>query len=519
MSTPRTVKPKRDDTMLTGWESIPEQAPSIVRDDQPTVVRFLAMIGLFLLVLGTLAMALPAFWGRQALIGPGWGFLLASVGLYLVVLHAFRDRDVQFRRLYAVLGMALVLVGAGTRVLPSEAGLGAWFPPVGLPALLFGLVFLIAVVRYETEAGWRGMLLGIIGVAGAIMVAVPMVVGFFRPDYLAGEGTAVLLLGLFYVSAYIGLQDTGSDRGYYAGFALGAVGLVGFLSAFIASYVAGSAFMVPAGLVLMAASLTFMAIALGTCSDWPFVVIARRELAAFFYSPIAYLVFAGMLILCWFTFFLYVRILVEMTDRGGAMEPIFRYYVYSLIPVVVQMFVVPVLTMRLLAEEKRTGSLEVLLTAPVNEWTVVLGKFLGTWIFYLLLWVPSFLFLVALRYMGGEEFDYHPALSFLIALLASSAGFIAMGLFCSAVTGNQIVAAVLAFVGMTAHLVLHFIKDLPIVTPYPSLVEIVTYVNYLDLWLTASTGTMAPRYLLFHVSAAAFFLFLATKVLEARKWK
>src|SRR3954447_7362783 len=112
-------------------------------------------------------------------------------------------------------------------------------------------------------------------------------------------------------------------------------------------------------------------------------------------------------------------------------EPIVAQYVFELIPVIVQIFVVPAITMRLLAEEQRTGTLEVLLTAPVNESTVVLSKFLAAWFFYLLLWLPWWLYLIALRYFGGEEFDYRPILSFTVALVATGANFMAMGLFFS----------------------------------------------------------------------------------------
>src|SRR4051794_25214311 len=101
-----------------------------------------------------------------------------------------------------------------------------------------------------------------------------------------------------------------------------------------------------------------------------------------------------------------------MSRRGGIPEPIVQYYLFALIPVIAQTFLIPALTMRLLAEEKRTGSLEVLLTAPVTETAVVLSKFVATWLFYLLTWVPAALFLIPLRMELGTEFDYKPLLSF-----------------------------------------------------------------------------------------------------------
>src|SRR5207249_5308535 len=101
-----------------------------------------------------------------------------------------------------------------------------------------------------------------------------------------------------------------------------------------------------------------------------------------------------------------------------AQEPIVSEYFFALFPVVALLLQVPALTMRLLSEEKRTGSLEVLLTAPVNEGSIVLSKFLATWLFFILTWLPSGLFLIALRYEVNQPFDYRPLLSFYIALAA-----------------------------------------------------------------------------------------------------
>jgi ABC-2 type transport system permease protein len=207
------------------------------------------------------------------------------------------------------------------------------------------------------------------------------------------------------------------------------------------------------------------------------------------------------------------------SGRGGGLpEAIVVNYIISFIPVVVHMFFVPALTMRLLSEEQRSGTLEVMLTAPVNEVSVVIGKFLAAWIFYNLLWLPWWIFLVSLRYFGNEEFDYRPILSFNVALAVISAGFISMGLFCSSLTSNQIVAAVFTFVGMMTHLALYFSQGLPWFSSGP-IAEAMQYVNFIDLWIESLRGTIAPRYLVFHLSLTIFFLFATVKVLEARKWK
>jgi ABC-2 type transport system permease protein len=278
-----------------------------------------------------------------------------------------------------------------------------------------------------------------------------------------------------------------------------------------------NSFLVPAGLILLGAGLAYVAVSLAVCSDWPLFVLVRRELAAFFYSPMAYLVLLAMMLISWFNFLLFLDNLVPSGDPRVAVEPIVAFYIVSFIPVVAQLFVVPVLTMRLLSEEKRTGTLEMLLTAPVNESTVLVSKFLAAWLFYLLTWVPAWLFLVALRALGADEFDYRPLLSFSFALAASSAGFIAMGLFFSSITRNQIIAAVFTFVGMTLFLLTYFLNHS---RELESTIwgDVLYYGSFIDLWYSSLQGLLAPRYLVFHLSVTLFFLFLADKVLEARKW-
>src|SRR5207253_8241291 len=189
------------------------------------------------------------------------------------------------------------------------------------------------------------------------------------------------------------------------------------------------------------------------------------------------------------------------------------------IPVVAVAFVVPVITMRLLSEEKRTGTLEVLLTAPVSETTTVISKFLAALIFFMVIWIPWGLFLVALRVEGGQPFDYRPLISFFIALLFSGAGFLSMGLFFSSLTRNQIASAVLTLMGMLILIGVYFVQFSSLVPPSSPWFSVLTYASYIDLWINSLKGKLPARALLFHLSATIFWLFLTVKVLEARKWK
>ncbi|MBI3824080.1 MAG: ABC transporter permease [Planctomycetes bacterium] len=520
MATSRAIKkPKRDDTALANYQPMVERAPSVERQDTPTIARIIAMVGLFLLVLGTLAMLAPR-WQRAAAISPDWGLRFASIGLCLLLYHVFVERDFQFRRMYGCIGLALVLGGIVLRIMAMRAAYMNWFLVAGLPAFLIGLVVIIAALRHETDLQFRSILLYALGVVGGAMILYAGINGFRSGESLAGDGVALLILGLLYVCAYIAMEETGSDYAHYAALGLGGAGLAGLVAGVVASFMPQSTFLIPGGLIIIAMSILYIGVAVGILCDWPVIVIARRDLAAYFYSPVGYLVLIGMNFIGGFVFANFLDGLLV----GRSPEPIIGRFIFSLYPVITQMFIVPAVTMRLFSEEKRTGTLEVLMTAPVNEIAVVVGKFLACFLFYMLTWLPWWLYLVSLRYIGNEPFDYLPVISFTAALAAVSAGLVAMGLFFSSVTNNQIIAAVFMFVAMLIHLVFYLLvaqdemgrSTIPAGT---ALAEVIRAVNFLDLWLSALWGTIAPRYLMLHASIAVFFLFVTVKVLESRKWK
>jgi ABC-2 type transport system permease protein len=221
------------------------------------------------------------------------------------------------------------------------------------------------------------------------------------------------------------------------------------------------------------------------------------------------------LIVGWIQFTNFLDLLSIVSGRGGLEEPFLRNYYINFFTVICLIFVVPVLTMRLLSEEKKSGTLEVLLTAPVNESSIVISKFLAVLVFYLLSFLPWFLFLFTLRVVSGEPFEYRPLLSFIITLIFTGASVLSAGLFFSSITRNQIVSAVVGFVFMAFYTYTSQFFLPRLSEPWSS---IIGYVSYLDLWLNSLEGQFAPRYLLFHFSLTFFFLFLTTKVLEARKW-
>jgi ABC-type transport system involved in multi-copper enzyme maturation permease subunit len=525
----KAVRPKReDDHPSEGWKGLTERAPSLLRQDQPTVARFVALVGLGLATLGTFALFFRLI-DRPYLINVGWGMFLLALGVSGLLYHAFNEKDLQYRRLYGALGVLLLGVAILTRILPYEREIGGLFLPVGTPALVMALVFLLAFVRNETDPAYRRLTISGLGVVGLVCALVGFIGGVWNEDFMLGQGVVMLVVGLLYLAGHVSMQDAESQYQYRAGFAIGVLGAAMILYALGRSLIPlvlyhwlgwtearpVDTFFMPRGLLLIYLGLEYLLLSVGVCSENKLVVLTRRELAALFYSPIAYVVLVTLTLVGAFVFSDFVNRLTDI--RRLPVEPIVRSYIWGFFPILAVIFIVPLLTMRLLSEERRSGTLEMLLTAPVNETPVVLSKFFAVLRVFLLAWYPWGLYLVALRVEGGQPFDYRPLLTAFITLAVMASGWLAMGLFFSSLTRNQIGAAVLTLAGMIALTGVAFIVDH--IEPANPWHTVLTYISYIHLWLQSAGGTLAPRNLVFHLTFAIFWLFLTVKVLEARKWQ
>ncbi len=138
----------------------------------------------------------------------------------------------------------------------------------------------------------------------------------------------------------------------------------------------------------------------------------------------------------------------------------------------------------------------------------------------MLLWLPWWLFLLALRLEGGKEFDFRPMIGFLLALAACGMAFIAMGMFFSSLTRNQIVAAALTLMGMMVLIGFFFVErnlrgaqNLEI-----SVKAVMRALSFIQMWIDATDGRLFVRDIVVQLSMAAFWLFATVKVMEARRW-
>src|SRR4051812_35276632 len=156
--------------------------------------------------------------------------------------------------------------------------------------------------------------------------------------------------------------------------------------------------------------------------------LVRRELAAYFLGPIAYLVLIGFQLVAAFNFYQLVTLLGQFRNEYSGLRDPMNSYVAGSVPFWLAMLVaIPALTMRLLAEERRNGTIETLLTAPVTETEVVLSKWVAGVVMYLVLLVPFALYLPVLRQSGRYPFDLGPMLAMGIGLTTMGMMFVALG--------------------------------------------------------------------------------------------
>jgi ABC-2 type transport system permease protein len=232
--------------------------------------------------------------------------------------------------------------------------------------------------------------------------------------------------------------------------------------------------------------------------------LTQRELAASFFSPIAYVVATVFLVATGYLFM--SNTLIE----GGeaSVRPLLDSMAWLLI------FAIPMLTMRALSEEFSTGTIEALMTAPVTDIEVVFGKFLGVLIFYAALLLTTLFHVILLRIFGAA--DLGVIIYGYIGMLLLGALYVAVGIFASAITKYQLVAALIA---MGVLCIFSIVVDSFASWRGGAWRVVLSNINVLHHFEDFSKGILDTSALVFFISATIFFLFLAVKVLESRRWR
>jgi len=239
------------------------------------------------------------------------------------------------------------------------------------------------------------------------------------------------------------------------------------------------------------------------------LAIIGREWRAYFLSPLGYVILAAFLLMNGFIFSAIVAFLNNPSaPKGQALTLLFTNTYFWLF----NLFVVPIIAMRLFAEERKSGTLEMLLTSPVSEGTVVLGKFLGALGFFLTLWLPTLAYVLILR--AQTPIDAGPVAAGYLAILLLGAYFLSVGTFASTLTKNQIVAAILTFAMLIPVFSAGLLESM---SNAPERRELFNYFNLWDHMEEFSRGVVDTRRLVYYLSATAFFLFLTAVTLSAKK--
>jgi ABC-2 type transport system permease protein len=246
--------------------------------------------------------------------------------------------------------------------------------------------------------------------------------------------------------------------------------------------------------------------------------IFLKEFKGFFLSPIAYIVMTVFLLPQ--NWFFYVLMGYLASGTGAGLESPMGLILGSNIFLWLVLFaVIPAITMKLFAEEKRSGTIEMLMTAPVTEIQVVIGKYLAAVAFYVVMWVPTLSYVIVVWKYGNP--DMMKIVAGYLGMMLVGAMFLSFGLLASSVTRNQIIAYVLGMLMCIGVLFMNiFLGNLPGMGEFPGMKAAVEYIDLLEHMSHGfSKGIVDTRNVVYYLSLTLLSLFVTVQVAESRKWK
>ncbi len=248
--------------------------------------------------------------------------------------------------------------------------------------------------------------------------------------------------------------------------------------------------------------------------------ICRKELSSYFRSPIAYGVMAFFALITGWFFYAGVRLFVVQQVRSSMMgqsvplnvdEWVVRNVLQNI--AVIGLFVIPMITMRLFAEEKRSGTIERLVTSPVGDFEIIVGKWLAAGVLYICMLGLSMLNMAVLFAYGKP--DWRPMLIGYLGLLLQGSCLLAIGTFVSTWTKNQIVAGTAGFAICLMLWVLEWVSSFESSTT----LQVIAYLSVLSHFDTFSRGVLDMKDALFYVTMIAIGLFLTARSMESMRWR
>lgn len=237
----------------------------------------------------------------------------------------------------------------------------------------------------------------------------------------------------------------------------------------------------------------------------------KRDLASFFVSPLAYVVLTAWLVWNGVVFWILAEFYARNAVSSGASNPLSGFFGGSALFFIPLMVFVPVLTMRLVASEKQSGTLESLMTAPVSEASVILGKYAAALVMWCVLWLPTVIYAWIMSQHGTV--DWGATAASYLGIFCLGAYFMAIGLLMSVLAPSQIIAAVLSFVALGVLFTVgigEFVLD-------GRAREVCAHVSMWSHMQSFSKGVVDTRYLVLDLSIAVLAVGLSIGALKARR--
>src|SRR5438270_996334 len=247
-----------------------------------------------------------------------------------------------------------------------------------------------------------------------------------------------------------------------------------------------------------------------------FYTLLVREVRSYFHSPIAYVVLVFFLLVSGVDFYFQVSFMNQRPASYSIQEAFFNsvFFWFAFV------LIFPLITMRLFAEEFKLGTIEPLMTAPVRDAQVVLAKFFGALVFYVVLWLPTLLYFLIFQALtkqpaansGGAYFGAY------LMLLLLGMFYLSIGCFASVLTKNQIVAAIISFCAITLLFFLGLVSFI-LLDISSTARDLLGYFSAIEHMGTFSRGIIDTRPIVLYVSMTIVMLTLTYQAFQSRKWR
>ena len=247
------------------------------------------------------------------------------------------------------------------------------------------------------------------------------------------------------------------------------------------------------------------------------LAIAEKEIRTYFASPIAYVIIGLFTLLFGWIFFAYLSYFLRNSEQmmGGGNVNVNQQVISGVLQTcaVIVLFVMPMITMRTYSEEKRSGTIELLLTSPVTDIQIILGKFLGALALYVAMLSVTVLYVLLLFWYGNPE--WRPIVAGYLGLLLMGGCFLSVGLLVSSLTKNQIVSAIGTFAVFLFLWMINWNVD----SSGPTTREILNYLSITEHFGDFARGIIDTKHVIYYLSFITFGLFLTAKSVDSERWR